>query len=88
MGKLLALSTGGHAYPANINGTEQWNGTSWVTGANMATSRFHHLASGTTTTGLVSHGDDDVNSTPYGVATSEEFTGETSAQVAKTIQSS
>jgi len=75
-GQASALTTGGSP---NFSITEQWNGTSMVTGASLSSVRFAHSAGGTTTSGIVGLGNNSSSSPPYGSTATEEYVGETTA---------
>ena len=74
---------GDSSSPSVQSATENYDGTSWSTRPGLATARRASGGAGTPTAALCSGGYSSTN-----VNTTEEFTGETSAQVAKTIQSS
>ena len=80
-----AVTAGGHDGSAGIVGTEQWNGTNFVTGPNMNQQRFSHTAGGSIAAGIVAFGDAP---TPAYLKTSEEFTGETTTVTASTLTTS
>ena len=83
-----AFSCGGNQ-PTVTGQVENYNGTSWVTGISMTTARDSHACVGATSpavAGLVGGG--FPGSTPAGVNTTEEFTGETTALNLKTITDS
>jgi len=62
--------------------TQLYNGTSWLTSANLATARGGGSGMGTQTSALMAGG----VAAPGKVATTEEFTGETTAaRAVKTI---
>ena len=64
--------------PSTITSTEAYNGTSWVTAPSVATGRPQGAGAGTAAAGLFFGGGAQGNAT-------EEFTGETSADTASTI---
>ena len=83
-----AFSCGGNQ-PTVTGQVENYNGTSWATGISMTTARDSHACVGATSpavAGLVGGG--FPGSTPAGVNTTEEFTGETTALNLKTITDS
>ena len=75
-----ALSYGG---TPNVTTTVGYDGTSWSTRPSLGTGRGYLKGCGTSISALATGG----NNPSYSVGT-EEFTGETSAQTASTIQSS
>ena len=82
------LSVGGQSAtnPPGTAQVEQYNGTSWVTAASMATARSQiGKMQGNSASGLVNNG---ANSSDTYITTTEEFTGETSALNVKTITTS
>ena len=80
-----AVTNGGHDGSAGIVGTEQWNGTNFITGVNMAQQRFSQASDGSISAGIVFMGD---SPTPARLKTSEEYNGETVAANYKTLSSS
>ena len=76
-GATSSVITGGNV-PTQFSITEQWNGTSMVTGVSMANDRSTHGAGGTSALGIVGLGQIGP-SPPYGDADTEEYVGETSA---------
>ena len=78
-----ALGFGG-ATPTITGATEQYDGTSWVSAASMGTARTGLGGCGTVAASLGFSG----NTGPGNVTTTEEFTGETSANNVKTITTS
>ena len=80
------LSLGGQSatFTPGTAQVEQYNGTSWVTTANMAVARSQiGKMSGNSASGLVNNG---ANASDSYIVTTEEFTGETTAvNAAKTI---
>jgi hypothetical protein len=84
-GATTSVITGGSPGPMSI--TEQWNGTSMVTGANMANDRSVHGAGGTSALGIVGLGQTGP-SPPYGDVFTEEYVGETTELNVKTLTQS
>jgi hypothetical protein len=76
-GATSSVITGGNV-PTQFSISEQWNGTSMVTGASMANDRSTHGAGGTSALGIVGLGQIGP-SPPYGDADTEEYVGETTA---------
>ena len=76
-GATSSVITGGNV-PTQFSISEQWNGTSMVTGASMANDRSTHGAGGTSASGIVGLGQIGP-SPPYGDADTEEYVGETTA---------
>ena len=85
-GATSSVITGGNV-PTQFSISEQWNGTSMVTGASMANDRSTHGAGGTSALGIVGLGQIGP-SPPYGDADTEEYVGETSALNVKTLTQS
>ena len=69
-----AVMHGGQAGSGGFVSTEQWDGTNFVTGVNMNTGRFSHVAGGSISAGIVSLGDAP---SPTMLNSTEEYTGET-----------
>ena len=80
-----AVTNGGHDGSAGIVGTEQWNGTNFSTGVNMAQQRFSQASDGSISAGIVFMGD---SPTPAMLKTSEEYNGETTVINVKTLTQS
>jgi hypothetical protein len=76
-GTQTAGLTFGGAAPIGQEGSEQWDGTNWVTGPNLAIGKWKH-ASGTaaTSSAALKFGG---GPPPDGSNPTEEFTGETTA---------
>jgi hypothetical protein len=85
-GATSSVITGGNV-PTQYAITEQWNGTSMVSGVNMANDRSAHGAGGTSASGIVGLGQTGP-SPPYGDVFTEEYEGETTANNVKTITTS
>jgi len=85
-GATSSIVTGGNV-PTQFSISEQWNGTSMVTGVSMANDRSTHGAGGTSASGIVGLGQTGP-SPPYGDVFTEEYTGETSALNVKTLTTS
>jgi len=85
-GATSSVITGGNV-PTQFSISEQWNGTSMVTGANMANDRSTHGAGGTSALGIVGLGQTGP-SPPYGDALTEEYVGETTELNVKTLTQS
>ena len=85
----LGILAGGDTNNSGATTTisEQWNGSVFVTGANMATGRYTGGRAGTATAGLVAGGYPGSPSPAVGNAT-ELYTGETTAVNAKTLTTS
>ena len=82
----IAIAGGGDSNPGVIANTELWDGTSWVSGPNMATARFYQVggtSTGTGVTGCIAATGRPASATLSN--TCEEFTGETTATTASTI---
>jgi len=76
------LGAGGYKTPAAFFAdTELYNGTSWSTAPNLATARGYGTGGGTSSSGILAGS--YAGTSPVG--TTEEFTGETSADTASTI---
>ena len=86
-----AIAAGGRNAPGEIKYTtsQGWDGSVWSTSSNLATARGYGMSGsvGTTTAGLVAGGQGDAP-TYSNISATEEFTGETITQVAKTLSSS
>ena len=80
-----AVMNGGQAGSGGFVSTEQWDGTNFITGVNMNTGRFSHVAGGSISAGIVSLGDAP---SPTMLNSTEEYTGETSAINVKNITTS
>ena len=76
-GATSSVITGGNV-PTQFSISEQWNGTSMVSGVSMANDRSTHGAGGTSASGIVGLGQIGP-SPPYGDADTEEYVGETTA---------
>jgi hypothetical protein len=83
-GQASSVVTGGDPYSSI---SEQWNGISMVSGANMVTDHYFHGAGGTSASGLVGLGQNGP-SPPYGSVFTEEYSGETSVTTASTLTTS
>ena len=68
---------------AGVTTAQSWNGTNWATSPNLGQARKSHSTSGSTTAGIITAG--QTTTTPSALTSSEEFTGETLAATAKTI---
>ena len=79
----LFVSGGNGNQPSGVAQTQRYNGTVFVTAPQLASERGYAAGFGVATSAVVAGG---LRSS--GVTTTEEFTGETTSQIAKTIQSS
>ena len=85
-GATSSVVTGGNV-PTQFSISEQWDGTSMVSGASMANDRSTHGAGGTSALGIVGLGQIGP-APPYGDADTEEYVGETSVLNVKTLTQS
>jgi hypothetical protein len=75
----------GGSSPSPSNSVEEYNGSIWSTAPSLTTARQSLVGAGNTSTGAVFGG----SGTPGGTTSAtEEFTGETVTQVARTLSSS
>jgi hypothetical protein len=76
-----ALSFGGYDGAVTISSSESWNGTIWSTSPSLGTANNQQAGTGLQSSALSIGGSSPLTAT-------EEFTGETITQVAKTLSSS